>query len=118
MSVVPLDLIRDDIYSYAGIIREYRKSLDFDRVADALRKLADQLDAHTKTTRTAGVVDLVPNGWHLVPEDIHPLDSPRPTGALLHAMANPPNVPPNCGDDDWYALWWKMLIAAAPKFVA
>lgn len=44
-------MVRTDLYSYAGIIREYRASIDFDSVANNLKRLADCIDTSDKDAR-------------------------------------------------------------------
>ncbi len=57
----------------------------------------------------------IPEGWQLVPKDIHPLNS---TGcdAIIELLKNPPNCPPDVDDSNtYYDYWWSKLLRAAPN---
>lgn len=60
-----------------------------------------------------GTLQFVPKGWQVVPEDIHLL-SDTPSEPLMELLASPPPVGKFDDSYDYYAHWWKMLLAHTP----
>ena len=57
----------------------------------------------------------VPEGWMLVPEDIHPVDAISDCAGIRSKLASPPSREGFPSDIDWLACWWEQITSAAPS---
>lgn len=84
--------------------------MTFNRLPTVVEQAIDVLLAATDPAKC-----VVPDGWQLVPKDIHPLDTlpGLRCDGIIRTLALPPQIK---GDPtSFYSAWWDALLAAAPK---
>lgn len=77
----------------------------------------EQLDEISKdaTQIAANIWATIPDGWQLVPQGIHPLYRSGGEG-IMELLRNPPRCPKTYEEQDYYAMWWDAMLAAAPEY--